>query len=273
MIAFRLNFLILLALAMCLPALGGVLPAPKHGGVYVMAHRGAHVGIPENTLAAYQKAIDLGADYVEIDLRTTKDGELVSVHNADVDHYTQGAVKGKVRDHTLAELKAMDIGSRVGAEWANERIPTFDEILTLCKGKIGIYLDFKDAGVTQTLGVIRKHQMEKDILWYASFKALEQVQAECAECIIMPDPGPAKNLPKLFERFPGVPVVASVWKFYSQEFLKQCQDAGAAVIVDESDPSCWADALTWGTDGIQTDDPEGLIRFLDAQGATQPAAK
>jgi len=56
------------------------LPKPKQGNTYVVAHRGVHNGIPENTLAAYQKAIDLGCDFVEIDIRKTKDGRFVSVH-------------------------------------------------------------------------------------------------------------------------------------------------------------------------------------------------
>ena len=85
------------------------LRPPKHGGVYVVAHRGAHQGIPENTLAAYQRAIDLGCDFVEIDLRTTRDGRFVSIHNDTVDAYTEDA-KGPVRDFTLEELRALDIG-------------------------------------------------------------------------------------------------------------------------------------------------------------------
>src|SRR5690606_24944041 len=64
-----------------------LLPPPRHGNVYVVCHRGAHEDRPENTLAAYQRAIDLKADYVEIDLRTTKDGHIVSVHNETIDAY------------------------------------------------------------------------------------------------------------------------------------------------------------------------------------------
>ncbi|MBN2307888.1 MAG: hypothetical protein JXR94_02890, partial [Candidatus Hydrogenedentes bacterium] len=67
------------------------LKPPKHG-VYVVAHRGAHEGIPENTLAAYRQAIELGVDFVEIDLRLTRDGEYVSVHNSTVDDYVTGGL-------------------------------------------------------------------------------------------------------------------------------------------------------------------------------------
>ena len=124
----------------------------KHG-VYVIAHRGAHVGIPENSLAAYQKAIDLGCDFVEIDVRTTKDGHFVSMHNSTIDEYVNGA-KGKVSEHTLAELKLLDIGSRVGSEWKDTRVPTFEEILKLCQGKIGIYLDLKAASIPALVKII-----------------------------------------------------------------------------------------------------------------------
>ena len=65
-------------------------PKPRNGNTYVIAHRGAHVGIPENSLPAIQKAIDLGCDFVEIDTRATKDGRIVSVHNASVDQYVVG---------------------------------------------------------------------------------------------------------------------------------------------------------------------------------------
>ena len=239
------------------------LPPAKQGGVYVVAHRGAHVGIPENTLAAYQKAIDLGCDFVEVDIRTTRDGELVSIHNATVEAYAPGNT-GKVKAMTLAELQALDIGSRVGPEWKDERIPKMDDVFALCKDKIGIYLDVKYADTAQLLAMVRKHGMELQCLWYAGPKQLKKVAADCPECLPMPDPGPEKMLAKMLERH-RPKVVASVWDFYSESFARTCHEAGAIVIVDEEDATSWEPALAWGTDGIQTDDPEGLIKFLRAR--------
>lgn len=237
------------------------LPPPKHGGVYVVAHRGAHQGIPENTLAAYRKAIELGVDYVEIDLRTTKDGRFVSVHNSTVDAYTNG-VKGAVNELTFDELRALDIGSRVGPEWANERIPSFEEILELCKGKAGIYLDLKFADPIKVVEILRAHGMEKNTLWYASPAVHLKLKEICPECIPMPDPGLELLLPKLLERIQPV-VVAATWDNFSKRFVDTCHAAGAKVIVDESDPSCWPQAFEWKTDGIQTDSPKELIELLD----------
>jgi glycerophosphoryl diester phosphodiesterase len=73
-----------------------VLPESRHGGVYVVAHRGAHNGIPENTLAAYEAAIEMGVDFVEVDLRTTKDGYIVSIHNKQIDSYVTDGRRGLV---------------------------------------------------------------------------------------------------------------------------------------------------------------------------------
>ncbi|MBX7254854.1 MAG: glycerophosphodiester phosphodiesterase family protein [Candidatus Hydrogenedentes bacterium] len=238
-----------------------VLPPPKNGHVYVVAHRGAHQGIPENTLPAYQKAIDLGADFVEIDVRTTKDGKFVSVHNGKVDDYTQGAVKGNVSDMTLEELRALDIGSRVGPEWKDTKIPTFEEILDLCKGKIGIYLDLKAAEVAPLIKEIKARGMERSVIWYAGPSKLKEVVKLCPECIPMPDPYEMKNLPKLLEQ-DKPRLVASSWDFYSKEFAEKCHAAGALVIVDDDGPQCWGPALDWGTDGIQTDEPEQLIAYI-----------
>lgn len=266
-----------LLLALCL--LGAPAPAaepgkpalpnaPKQGNMYVVAHRGAHRDIPENTLAAYRKAIELGCDFVEIDVRTTKDGALVSVHNATVEAYT-GGEKVAVRDLTLAELKALDIGSRIGPAWKDERIPTFEEILELCAGKIGIYLDLKQADPAVIIPMLRKHGMAENTIWYAGAPMQTKVQELCPECVPMPDPGPERNLPKTLERF-HPRIIASDWDHFSKSFLDTCRAAGAICIVDENDEGCWPDAVAWGVEGIQTDDPAGLIAFLKSKATPAP---
>jgi len=239
-----------------------VLPEPRHGGVYVVAHRGAHIGIPENTLAAYEAAIEIGVDFVEVDLRTTRDGRIVSIHNKDIGSYVTNGRRGLVSEMTLEQLKQLDIGSRISPQWSDERIPTFEEILELCKGRVGIYLDLKDASVGQVVSIVNKWGMARQVLWYADFDEMERVAELCPECILMPDPGPEENLPKVIERFEPS-VIAAIWRYYSQSFAAKCHQAGAIVIVDESGPACWQDALTWNTDGIQSDRPAQLIALLE----------
>ena len=241
------------------------LPKPKNGNTYVVAHRGVHNEIPENTLAAYKKAIDLGCDFVEIDVRKTKDGKFVSVHNATIDAYVEG-ISGKVSDFTLAELKQMNIGKRVGPSWENERIPTFEEILQLCRGQIGIYLDLKENLVPELVEIIKKYEMEGDIIWYipASFmEPILAVKSNCPTCLPMPDPGPKENISKVvMEVRPQV--IATDMGELSEEYMKIARENNVKVIADERHGNIeeWTKMLGWGTDGIQTDQPEALIRFL-----------
>jgi glycerophosphoryl diester phosphodiesterase len=238
---------------------------PRQGGVYVVAHRGAHEGIPENTLAAYAKAIEVGADFVEIDTRATKDGHIVSMHNGTVEAYTKDA-KGPVSGFTLAELKALDIGSRVGPEWKNERVPELGEILDLCKGKIGIYVDLKAAPVDQIVKMLRERGMERDAVWYTGGSNLIKLKELCPECLPMPDPGAERGLQRLLDTAkPNA--VASDFKNLTQSFVETCHKNNAVVIVDDGGPESWAPMLEWKVDGIQTDQPAALVKRLQERGA------
>jgi glycerophosphoryl diester phosphodiesterase len=243
----------------------GVLPKglrkPKHGDVYVVAHRGVHDSIPENTMAAYRKAIELNCDFIEVDIRTTRDGHLVSIHDATIDRYSIQGEKGKVVDLTLDQLRGIDIGSRVDPKWSDERVPTLEEILQLCRGRIGIYLDIKSASLQDVLKLVRKYEMESDTLWYMPASQVEQLRGLSSLVWPMPDPGPEKFLPELLAK-QQLKVVASMAKYFSPSFARQVHEHDAIVIVDEKDPTSWNALLNAGADGIQTDHPEKLIRFL-----------
>ncbi len=240
-------------------------PKPKHGNTYVIAHRGAHIGIPENSLAAIQKAIDIGCDFVEIDTRATKDGRIVSVHNSTVDQYVVGT-KGKVKDFTLEEIKKLDIGEKMGGEWMHTRIPGIEDILQLCRGQIGIYLDLKEPLVPELLTIIHKYDMERDIIWYipaSQVEVIKELQRLCYKCIAMPDPGPEKNIEQVENLF-HPRVLASDMGQLTESFVKTAHATKAKVFVDDKKetPEEWEKIISWGTDGIQTDNPQGLIEFL-----------
>ena len=240
-------------------------PKPRNGSVYVVAHRGAHVDIPENSLPAIQKAIDLGCDFVEIDTRVTKDGRIVSVHNASVDAYVVGT-KGKVNDFTLEEIKKLDIGEKTGPDWKNTRIPTIEEILQLCRGQIGIYLDLKEPLVPELLRIIHKYDMERNIIWYipaSRMEIIKQLKTLCYQCIPMPDPGPEKNIQEVVTQI-HPRMLASDMGQLNESFVKTAHANRLKVFVDEEKgtPAEWEQIIQWGTDGIQTDNPAALIKFL-----------
>jgi glycerophosphoryl diester phosphodiesterase len=242
--------------------------APPRYGTYVIAHRGAHKNIPENTLAAYQKAIDLGCDFVEIDTRTTSDGGIVSMHNATVNEYVKGA-SGKVSDMTFDEIRKLDLGAGYGPEWKGTRVPSFEEILQLCRGKIGIYLDLKAASIPELVKLIKEYNMERSIIWYIPANrtaAISQLDRECPDCIVTPDPGKEENLDEVIKSI-RPHVIATDMGVLTNSFVSKSHKGNALVFCDEDKGTTdeWSKMINWKTDGIQTDDPEGLIRFLKAR--------
>lgn len=144
------------------------LPKSKNAFI-VIAHRGVHQETPENTLMAYQKAIDLGVDFVEIDLRTSKDKQIVIMHDATLERMT--GVKKRVKDLDLDSLNLLKIRDLNHFEWGQHAIPTFKEVLALCKNKINIYLDFKDASVEQSYKEIIEAGMKENVIVYINSKA------------------------------------------------------------------------------------------------------
>ncbi len=106
-----------------------------------VAHRGASAYAPENTIAAFDKAVEMKADYIEIDVQRSKDGKLVLIHDTTVDRTTDGS--GKVGNFTFKELRNLDAGSWKGEQFAGAQIPTFDEILDRYHGRIGILIELK----------------------------------------------------------------------------------------------------------------------------------
>lgn len=238
---------------------------PPLYGIYVIAHRGVHDNIPENTLAAYGRAIDIGCDFVEIDVRTTLDGRIISMHNSRVDEYVKD-VSGKVSEMTFDEIRALDIGSLAGKEWKGANVPSIEEILQLCKGKIGIYLDLKEASVDELVKTVRKYEMERETVWYLPYgrtAELLQLKEVCPECIVMPDPGKDENLQTVIERL-NPEVVATDMNMLSPGFVKTAHDNGVLVFADENDGNIaeWKKMAGWKVDGIQTDEPQKLIAFL-----------
>lgn len=153
-------------------------PMPDHPffdekkGVEVIAHRGGRHLWPENTLYGFQQAVDLGVDILEMDVRSTKDGHLVVIHDATVDRTTNGT--GQIGDFTLEELKQLDAGYR----WSRDKkqtfpmrdqgiiIPTLTEVLeAFPQMRMVIEIKEREADVVASLGhLIRQYQMQDRVV-------------------------------------------------------------------------------------------------------------
>ena len=194
-----------------------------------IGHRGAAGHVLENTLGSIDKAIELGVDYVEIDLRLTRDGHVVILHDATVDRTTTG--HGRIKDLTLAQVKR--IKTKDG-----QHVPTLEEVLKLTDGRVGLMLELKIRGLAKLVTEIVERSGFSSPAIYASFhhKELSRVQAWLPSATILPliSRGPiAPRIPaKLSAHHVGIrldrlvkPVVASLHAAGIQVFVFTVNDA------------------------------------------------
>ncbi|WP_157805635.1 glycerophosphodiester phosphodiesterase [Bacillus sp. mrc49] len=137
--------------------------------IKIFAHRGSKGTHPENTIAAFQKAAETGADGIEFDVHLSADGELVIIHDETLDRTT--SLTGYVKDHSSQELKTGDAGVKYAKEFTGERIPFLSEVFDWAKGNdllmnVEIKTDRLDyEGIEQKIiDSIRHHQMEQRVI-------------------------------------------------------------------------------------------------------------
>lgn len=233
----------------------------------VIAHRGASGTAPENTMAAFRQAVEMGADMIELDVQRTKDGQVVVIHDATLQRTTNGS--GAVRELTYAEIEQLDAGSWFGEgqEFAGERVPLLKEVLEFTKGKCALNIEIKnipyaDPGIEQAV---------VDLLHETGFP-LEQViissfDHSCLHRIARLEP----NVPTacLFSHYPAslagldTGILHPSWQVIRPEFMSWVRESGRKVNVWTVDkPERWAWLLEAGVDGIITNYPARLIAYL-----------
>jgi glycerophosphoryl diester phosphodiesterase len=207
----------------------------------VIAHRGHSTGAPEQTLAAYAQAIELGADMIEADVRRTRDDRLVMCHDADVGRTTDGA--GPVRTFAYDELCRLDAGSWFDAAYRDERVPTLDELYDLAvDSNIQLCLEIKGETEDEQLTVghavadeiARRGRLSVDFLSSFDHAALAAVRETfpgiCTAPDRLPERGPADAEATVEQaRTIGATVVQHHHEDLDAETVNRAHDAGIAV--------------------------------------------
>jgi glycerophosphoryl diester phosphodiesterase len=145
-------------------SLAGIIP---QSNAVVTAHRGASMAAPENTLAAVQRAIEQGADWVEIDVQETADGRVVVLHDRDLRRVA--GVDLWIADATYEQLGSIDIGSWFAPQYADQRVPTLEQVLEMCRGRAGVNIELKFYGREERLeerviDIVESMGMESEIV-------------------------------------------------------------------------------------------------------------
>jgi glycerophosphoryl diester phosphodiesterase len=261
------------------------LRVPSDDYIFVVAHRGDWRNAPENSLQAVERAIALGVDIVEIDIRMTYDSVLVLMHDASIDRTTNG--RGQISDYTLSQLRRFYLKDALGTT-LTQTIPTLEEVMTVCKNRVLVNVDKAGDYMDKVQQILKVTGTERQVI-YKGEKPYQHIRAQYGDLldriIYMPMIlGPVDRLdeyiddflihyrPLAFEisyRSLDMPVFAQIGKLKSAgcrvwtNSLWPSNNAGHndERAVYEPDQT-WGWLVAQGTNIIQTDRPKELIEYL-----------
>jgi len=130
--------------------------------VKVIAHRGLSSLYPENTLISFKKAIELGVDFIELDVRETKDKKIVVIHDETVDRTTNG--NGKISELTLEKIKKFDAGKWFNRKFNNEKISLLKEVFGILDERTKLFIEIKEVNIENFLGIVKEYNMEEKVI-------------------------------------------------------------------------------------------------------------
>jgi glycerophosphoryl diester phosphodiesterase len=242
---------------------------PDSKTVLVAAHRAAHLDYPENSLPAIRQAIELGVDIIELDVKVTKDGIPLLMHDGTIDRTTTGS--GKPSDYTYEELKNFRLIHQ--KDTTDQLIPTFEEALEIVKGHALIDIDIKTGQLDPIVKVIKKMECEDHVFWFDNdYEALEYVRSADPDFMLMPRAYSYEMADSAIHRF-RPEVIHIDFSFYDKKVVDLIRQNKARIwinalgipdlaIANNREDEAIDKLLAFGANIIQTDQPELLLETL-----------
>lgn len=243
---------------------------PKSKYLLVAAHRSAHNGYPENSIAALKHAIELGVDIAETDVKVTKDSVVVLMHDGKIDRTTNG--KGNPENYTLAELKKFRLKMPDG-KLTDETIPTFEEFLKVAKGKIMVDIDIKTSHLKPVVDVVKKTKTQNQVFYFDDdYESLQKVRSLDPTSLFMPRVHSYHESDSALIRFKPQAIHIDE-TFYTPELTKLIRDKNARIWINALDKAdveiragkteeALAKLTSFNANIIQTDEPEKILEYL-----------
>lgn len=243
---------------------------PKKPNVGVSAHRGAMPDLPENTLATYKAALAMQVNYIEIDVRTTKDHQLIILHDESLNRTTNGI--GPVKEKTLAELKQLSAGKGFGKRFETERIPTLEEVCQLIhnwnethSSQTNLYVDCKDVEPQALVKMLTNYKLLSEAVFYGSDLFLMTLRQVTPEARRMPSLNSENELAEKVKVLQ--PYAFDVrWQALNEGLVNRIHQQGIKVFSDALDhfeePEQYRKAASMHIDVIQTDQISRVYQAL-----------
>jgi glycerophosphoryl diester phosphodiesterase len=252
----------------CLLLLATAWPARA---VDVVCHRGANEYAPENTLAAAELCIEWGVAYVEIDVRTSKDGVLYILHDPWLNRTTNG--KGFLFQLTSDEIDALDAGSWFDKKFAGEKVPRLEPYLRAIKGRIKVYFDVKHADLKQLIKLVYDVGMEKDcFFWFdRTEKAIEFRELD-KQLPLKVNVGSVDDVRAAADRYQANIVETSL-RAMTDELVEACRARNLKIMIlqTKKDPAAFRQIVERKADLVNLDHGDVFLK-VEREMKEQPAA-
>lgn len=233
--------------------------------VRLALHRGASRYAPENTLPAYEKAYRLHADFVEFDVRTSRDGQFFLLHDSRLDRTTDG--KGPIREATAEAISRLDAGDWFNHALAGTRAPTLNAFLSAVPAGVELYFDAKDISPEALAAALARHGLVERTVVYQSAEYLARLHKIDARIRRMPPAASSEQVTTLAASVQPY-AVDTRWNALSKAYIDHCHAAGVQVFADAPshvDVNGYRQAIGWGIDLIQTDHPLRAWRAMELE--------
>lgn len=232
-----------------------------------IAHRGGSGIAPENTLAAFEKAIRIGAPWAELDVRASRRGALVVIHDRSLERTTNGS--GQVSDFTLKELQSLNAGSHFSPKFAGERIPAFNEVLKAARGRLRLLVEIKEEGIEEAVAsALRKSRMSDDCI-VISFSPrvlyrMRSIAKDIATGLILKLDKPVPPSPLILRaRRVGGSMISPSKEGVTRKFVEAAHSKDVPIITwTVNEAARMRELLATDVDGITTDRPDILLNLL-----------
>lgn len=238
----------------------------------VIAHRGSSDSAPENTMAAFKKAIEDRAHAIELDVRLTHDNKVIVIHDSRLERTTNG--RGKVSDFNIEQLSAFDNGSWFNPKFSAEKIPSLSDILKLTSTKVGLNVEVKPVDKNQKLltetcvSLIQQYKLQKSVLIssfeHAAISAVKRLDKTIMTAIIYsPVIHLGKNPSSLAKKFEADAFVISR-NYLRDNMVIEAHNNGILVFVYTVDNWSQLERMVNAkVDGIMTSFPRTIRRLLE----------
>ena len=221
--------------------------------VEIVCHRGANGHAPENTYPSAKTAIELGADYVEIDVNVSKDGEFFVFHGPDLARTTNGV--GLISDLPAAAIDELDAGSWFGEEFSGEPVPRLAPFLDWIKGRAGVFFDVKAGDLEALVGLVRGVGLqEESFFWFRSPDRAMELRALAPELTLKINARSVADVIVAHERY-RAGIVEVGLENLSHELIDACRSRGIRVMAyqTQNDRAAFREILERGVDMVNLD--------------------